>query len=142
MSEKITDLDLLRIHELRDLARKMGVNAPTSKKKETLIGEIKKIMNGEAVPFSDKSNKGRPVRNSGSSFDVVDLILPTQEEFSSFDDSYEYEINQEKMRFMVNMEYAEYNSDENESDEHVEGLIEIKPEGYGVLHVQGLYKEN
>ena len=49
MDEKISDLQQLRIHELRDLARKMGVNAPTSKKKEVLIEEIVKIMNGEDV---------------------------------------------------------------------------------------------
>jgi len=142
MDEKFTDLEFLRIHELRDLARKMGVNAPTSKKKETLIDEIMKIMSGESLPSYEKSKKGRPVRNSSDNFDVVDLILPTQEELKSFNESLSYDADQERLHFMVNMDGATYDDDNSIEENNREGYVELKSEGYGVIHVDGFCSSN
>ena len=139
MDEKISDLQQLRIHELRDLARKMGVNAPTSKKKEEIIDEIVKIMNGESVPFSSHTKKGRPARTNSDNFDVVDFILPNQSELHSFNLNTEYEINQEKLKFMVNMNQADYGKTLENVVSDREGILEIKPDGFGVLHVEGFY---
>ena len=47
----------MRIYELRDFARKVGVQSPTSKKKDVLIKEIEAIMSGKAKPH--KTVKGR-----------------------------------------------------------------------------------
>lgn len=139
MDEKISDLQQLRIHELRDLARKMGVNAPTSKKKEEIIDEIIKIMNGESVPFSTITKKGRPARSNSENFDVVDFILPNQSEIQSFNLNSEYENSQERLKFMVNMNYADYNNEISTKINEREGIVEIKPEGFGVLHVSGYF---
>ena len=57
MYNNLTDekLDKLGIYDLRSLARKVGVNSPTSKKKEKLIEEIKSIQNGSQKPiFNNK----------------------------------------------------------------------------------------
>lgn len=141
MNEKITDLEQLRIHELRDLARKMGVNAPTSKKKEQLIDEIMKIMNGESAPVSNKTKKGRPVRTSSENFDVVDFILPSQDELKLFNEYTDYQLEQEKYHFMLNMDFAEY-KDVDLGESIKEGCVEIKSEGFGIIHVKGLLSDN
>ena len=44
-------IDKLRIHELRDFARKLGVASPTTLKKEELIAKIISI-----VEFDQESN--------------------------------------------------------------------------------------
>lgn len=137
MDEKISDLQQLRIHELRDLARKMGVNAPTSKKKEEIIDEIMKIMNGESMPFSNSTKKGRPVRNNSDNFDVVDFILPNQSELQSFSEYSNYDSEQDKLKFMVNVNYADYSDSDTIKTFEREGVVEIKEGGFGVLHVSG-----
>lgn len=138
LDEKNTELQQLRIHELRDLARKMGVSAPTSKKKEVLIDEIVKIMNGESEPFQNQTKKGRPVRNNVDNFDVVDFIMPNQNEMQTFREYSTFDDEQEKFNFMVNMEstikYGDF--DPKETFER-SGYIELKPEGFGVIHVEG-----
>lgn len=47
----------MRIYELRDYARKVGVKSPTSKTKEVLINEINAILSGKEKPY--KTVKGR-----------------------------------------------------------------------------------
>ena len=71
MYNNFTDenLNKLGIYALRTLARKVGVNSPTSKKKEVLIEEIKSIQNGSLKPnFNNKF--GRPVKQIGTSGDI------------------------------------------------------------------------
>ena len=140
MDEKNTNLEQLRIHELRDLARKMGVNAPTLKKKEQLIEEIMSIMNGESVPETAPSKKGRPVRVNADNFDVVDLILPNQSEMNALQEYSTYDTEQDRLQFMVNVDYAEYGVelDPNTIYER-QGLLEIKQGGFGVVHVGGCF---
>lgn len=140
MDEKINDLEQLRIHELRDLGRKMGVSAPTSKKKEELIQEIMKIMNGESIPFASNTKKGRPVRQNSDSFDVVDLILPSQSDMQAFNEYTYGAYDDEKMRFMVRMDNKSgYGDVEVDSAFEREGILEIKPEKFAVIHVGGYY---
>jgi len=135
---KNTELQQLRIHELRDLARKMGVNAPTSKKKEVLIDEIIKIMNGESEPFVGQTKKGRPVRNNSDNFDVVDFIMPNQNEMKTFNEYSPYQEEESKFSFMVNMDSTvKYGDFDLRETFDREGIVELKPEGFGVLHVDG-----
>ncbi len=136
MENKISDLEQLRIHELRDLARKMGVQAPTILKKEEIIEEIMKIMKGEIEPFARHSKKGRPARTSADNFDVVDFILPKAEGLKEVDEKNEYDLAQDKFSFVLNMGSAGYSS--NTEGKQYKGCVEIKPEGYGVLHVEGI----
>ena len=134
--DKTTDLEQLRIHELRDLARKMGVQAPTVLKKEEIIEEIMKIMNGETEPFTRHNKKGRPARNGADSFNVVDFILPKPEDMHDVEETSEYNLAHDKFTWVLNMESASYGT---EAEPHkCSGIVEIKPEGYGVLHVSGI----
>lgn len=48
------------IFELRTLARNMGVNSPTTYKKDQLINKMLKIINGDEKPEVPKSRAGRP----------------------------------------------------------------------------------
>lgn len=68
-------LDKLGIHELRDLARQVGVHLPTTYKREDLYKEIEAILSGEKEPYKKKNNQGRPpkvVRNA----DITEILLP------------------------------------------------------------------
>jgi hypothetical protein len=51
------DVSNMRIYELRDYARKIGVKSPTSKVKSELIEQIRLIESGEQKPH--KTVKGR-----------------------------------------------------------------------------------
>ena len=62
------NLNELNIFALRDLARRTGVNSPTSKKKEQLIKEIVEIISGEKKPQETKSKQGRPPKVFGYDF--------------------------------------------------------------------------
>lgn len=55
---KKLDLKLYGVYELREIARQVGVERPTTKKRESLEQEIKLILDGKAVP-SCNPNKGR-----------------------------------------------------------------------------------
>ena len=64
----VEELDQLNIFALRDLARRTGVNSPTSKKKDLLIKEIVEIVSGKKEPHIAKSKQGRPPKVFGYDF--------------------------------------------------------------------------
>lgn len=73
MNEK--QLNELNIHALRELARTVGVNSPTSKQKNVLINEILSIAQGKQQP--NKTTKhGRPPK--GSVCDFSNLFTTTE----------------------------------------------------------------
>jgi len=55
------ELDKINLHTLRNIARKVGVRAPTSLTKKVLIDEILQIQSGKKQPFP-KTKSGRPVK--------------------------------------------------------------------------------
>lgn len=55
--KKMIDVSNLRIYELRDYARKIGVKSPTTKVKKQLISEINLINSNQLKPH--KTTKGR-----------------------------------------------------------------------------------
>lgn len=61
-------LNELNIFVLRDLARRTGVNSPTSKKKDELIKGIVEILSGEKQPQINKTKQGRPPKVFGYDF--------------------------------------------------------------------------
>lgn len=67
-------LNELSIFALRELARRTGVYAPTSKKKGELIREIIDISEGKKQPHIAKTKQGRPPKDIGYSFD--DILMP------------------------------------------------------------------
>ncbi len=62
------ELNELSIFALREFARRAGVYAPTSKKKNELINEIIEISEGKKQPYIAKTKQGRPPKNYGYPF--------------------------------------------------------------------------
>ena len=63
MQYNINQLYELNIHSLRNIARKVGVKAPTTLKKKALINEILQIDSGKKRPCMP-NKKGRPLKNN------------------------------------------------------------------------------
>lgn len=61
----------LNIYELRDIARKIGVKNPTTKKRDVLVKEIEQIKRGELQPYFSTTKQGRPAKNLN--LKIVDL---------------------------------------------------------------------
>lgn len=120
-------LSSLRIHELRDLARKIGVKCPTALKKEDLINRSMQILNGETEPYKAKDGKGRPSKSESQINTLMGFFMPDK---ISFDDTINFA--SDDFDFAVEMPQVEYNAIENEV---VEGLLEITSNGIGVLRV-------
>ena len=65
MQYNINQLYELNIHSLRNIARKVGVKAPTTLKKKALINEILQIDSGIKQPCMP-TKKGRPPKNDNA----------------------------------------------------------------------------
>jgi len=85
------------IFTLREIARRAGVESPTSKKKAELIKEIMEITEGKREPRSTKSKQGRPPKNFGYSF--IDVFNPEKSVLNN--QSTKIVFNQEKTDFVV-----------------------------------------
>lgn len=70
-------LNNLGIYELRELARKVGVSSPTTKKREDLEREILLINNGELSP-TKSSNRGRPPKTISNVDKYLDIFIPKE----------------------------------------------------------------
>lgn len=64
------ELQKMDIHQLRLLARQVGVNSPTSKNKSDLIDAIVSIITGKSVPELKNINRGRPAKQSEVKYNV------------------------------------------------------------------------
>ncbi len=71
-------LKSLGVYELRELARSLGVIAPTTKKRKQLEQEIMKISCGEMVPEPKKTKKGRPPKSIRKVESVFDVFVPKE----------------------------------------------------------------
>ncbi len=72
------ELNELSIFALREFARRTGVYAPTSKKKNELINEIIEISEGKRQPHIPKTKQGRPPKNYGYPFAEAFIAAPQQ----------------------------------------------------------------
>ena len=115
-------LNELNIFALRDLARKKGVNSPTSKKKEQLIKEIVDITTGQKSPSEARTKQGRPPKVFDYSFANV------------FDSVNSLEINSMQTLQQNVVEYAD------EDITTVAGCIELVNDNAGILWVQKNFK--
>ena len=130
MEHSRESLENLRIHELRDLARKMGVQAPTLLKKEDIIEQVMAIVSGEKKPYENKSNKGRPARVG---MGMTDIFIPSLNQEQG--DKNDLVAEGQKFGFFVNSPEITFNISSEASEK--EGLLDIHPTGYGILRAQG-----
>lgn len=129
-------LSSLRIHELRDLARKIGVQSPTSKKKEELVSQTMQILNGESEPYKALNKKGRPNKSETQVNTLMDFFMPENVELES---GVQYKTNQFDSDIFVAMPEVQYDVEKNAT---AEGLVEITPNGVGILRVNGYETSN
>lgn len=83
------ELQQMDIKELRVLARQIGVNSPTTKKKELLICEIINIITGKTIPEVKNPNRGRPAKHFGN----YDIQYNTKPFISAFEGSFNFSAN-------------------------------------------------
>lgn len=138
MKKYIDELDKLRIHELRDLARKMGVQSPTTLKKEQIISSILDILSGEKQPYINTSRQGRPPRNQDKALSIEDVFEDKGAEFKPYvlrteDDNESYCLAQPSAQYLV--------VDDKMNENDVCGYVEIK-HNYAILHQQGFLPSN
>ncbi len=124
-------LSSLRIHELRDLARKIGVQSPTSKKKEELVSQAMQILNGESEPYKALNKKGRPNKSETQVNTLMEFFMPEDVELES---SVTYKTNQFDFSYYVGMPEIQYDV---ESNPKAEGYVEITANGVGIVRVNG-----
>lgn len=132
MTKEYYNLEMLRIHELRDLARKMGVKSPTTLKREELIQEINKIMQGEAKPYIKANKQGRPARNQSSNFNVKDLFVPNYEELVDYSPKTYSQAHYEDYTWELSMPQVVYTKETDTSVDKCEGYVDIR-KGFGML---------
>lgn len=73
------ELQKMDIHELRVLARQVGVSSPTSKSKGDLIDNIMEIVLGKKTPDFKNINRGRPCKKENAQCKTYQPIFATQE---------------------------------------------------------------
>lgn len=156
-------IDNLRIHELRDFARKVGVVSPTTLKKDELIAKITEAVDGngrlDLVGALPKTRRGIDFfallmpenaclleqmidnkNNPSVSFDKFDKELNGEKEeekvvFKPVDDSIPYDAYPEsKPLFSFSIRQNEAFYDVSEV---VEGYLQLHPTGYGIVRSNG-----
>ncbi len=123
--QKDTDnrIEDLGIYELRNLARKVGVQSPTSKKRDVLLTEIRDILQGKKDPYTKKDGRGRPSKDTMSYDDVV---------YSGAYGQNNYILAKEKPMFF-HQNNISYDADET-NEMSVEGIVDINM-GNGMIRV-------
>ena len=112
----IEQLNELSIFALRELARRTGVNSPTSKKKQQLIDDIIAINNGVKKPHIPKTKQGRPPKTFG--YDVSNIFAGNNQSAPTFSKS--ATLNQTGEEF------------KNITSAEVEGIVEIISGNIGI----------
>lgn len=131
-------LSSLRIHELRDLARKIGVKCPTALKKEDLINQSMQILNGETEPYVAQNKKGRPNKSQSQVNTLMEFFMPdtvSDSDISNASTGCEYKPTKYEYEFFASMPEISYGMESE--NEKVEGLVEIAPNGVGIIRVNG-----
>ena len=138
-------LDQLGIFQLRSIAREVGVHLPTTLKKQELISQILKVVNGEISPFVPKNKKGRPPK----------VIIGAESVWSTQEAS--ADVKQEESHSWIKGKWIDgqnqfiastkvcspkiLNYDSSNSTEFY-GILFREPNGNGTVHIGGISELN
>lgn len=130
MTDKITPefLESIGIFELREIGREIGVYSPTTLKRNILVNKILEIYQGKAKPIV-KNNRGRPVKISGNTKELVTNFKNQAElnyEFSEAD----------KSMLILREPITTFDAITAEENQQCVGILDIMPEGYGIIKVK------
>lgn len=152
----------LRIHELRDFARQVGIASPTTMKKEDLISKIKAVMSsGDSSKLSEKSSSpdsldffslltsansnllnellvksSKNVENTvpNENGDLSNTLVMKKSMLNNINTPYAYSSsNFIGLSFNVGQGPIKYDEDISE----MEGYLDIHPNGYGIVRSDG-----
>ena len=119
MEEQLQELS---IFALRELARRTGVNSPTSKTKQQMINDIIAIKNGVKKPHIPKTKQGRPPKSFG--YDFSNIFADKNQIAPAFSKS-----------VTLNQDVEEF---KNVSSCEVEGIVEVVSNNVGFVWVNNL----
>ena len=162
-------VERLRIHELRDYARKMGIQSPTTMRKEQLLEKISMILSANDVTITN---------DNGLIHEPLDFFsLLTSPDSAILDDLISKSIKASKKKDIQvnndgelsntivmkkasimneNTPYAYQNKDYiglnfcirqneavyNDETQEIEGHVDIHPNGYGIIRKEGFVPNN
>ena len=129
-------LNNLRIHELRDLARNVGVKSPTSLKKEQLIEQVLLILSGEQEPHVNTTKQGRPAKSQHHIDELVDFFVPKFDQMSQTSNTADYELHKEDDGFAFFANAPKVNYNVGAESQTVKGYLDIHQNGYGIVRVK------
>ena len=146
MNYNLEYIEKLRIHELRDYARKLGVSSPTTMKKEELLSNILEIVSSKGLQNTNNNEKEGldffallTAENSSILSDLLDgnkksksamLIKKGENADNGILDTN----NMEPFTYSLGQNSAEYSSDDVVS---LCGYVDIHTNGYGILRCEG-----
>ncbi len=125
-----TQLEAKSIFEIRDLAKEIGISAPTKMKKGELVDMIVGISNG-TIEAPTAPRRGRPKKD--------EYVRPTKTEGVKVENESKEEKKPNFQSFgkrSFDDKKVFFASDNNHIDTEREGFLEINPDGYGFLRVK------
>jgi len=125
----------MRIHELRDMARHIGVKSPTSLSKSVMIKKMLAILDGKDKPYCNAAKQGRPPKNNTKVKEIVDIFVPKKE---PEDCRGGYDNNRLTDAFSFSVNSMEETYDASAVAQEKSGYLDIKPEGYGFIYCNGI----
>ena len=147
MNYNLEYIEKLRIHELRDYARKLGVSSPTTMKKEELLANILEIVSVKGLQNSTTNEKEGldffallTAENSAILSDLLDSSNKKAKNAMlikrnpSSDNGVLDLNNMEPFAYTIGQNSAEYSSGDIVS---LSGYIDIHTNGYGILRYEG-----
>ncbi len=146
MNYNLEYIEKLRIHELRDYARKLGVSSPTTMKKEELLSNILEIVSSKGLQNTNNNEKEGldffallTAENSSILSDLLDGNKKSKSAMlikkgANADNGILDTNNMEPFTYSLSQNSAEYSSDDVVS---LCGYVDIHTNGYGILRCDG-----
>ncbi len=146
MNYNLEYIEKLRIHELRDYARKLGVGSPTTMKKEELLSNILEIVSSKGLQNTNNNEKEGldffallTAENSSILSDLLDGNKKSKSAMlikkgANADNGILDTNNMEPFTYSLGQNSAEYGSDDVVS---LCGYVDIHTNGYGILRCEG-----
>ena len=128
-------LENLGIYELRNVARQVGVYSPTTCKKGDLIEKIMAIVLGEEVPYTKKTNQGRPAKSISGLDEILKIFVPTYENENFYQKTHAKE-QVFSPTFFENIKVLP------ENVESFSGYLKMLPNNYAVVFQKGYFENN
>jgi len=128
--DKITPefLENIGIFELREIGREIGVHSPTTLKRNALVKNILDIYQGYVKPIA-KNNRGRPVKTTGNTKEIVSSVKSQAElnyEFSEAD----------KSMLILREPITTFDEVAVEETTQCAGILDLLRENYGIIKVK------